>query len=120
MITQKGRVVYDRKKNFFRPSDLARILDSYTEGATGTQFGEFVWSVVTKAIQRQPRIRYFVQDFNTVILDKLVTRMEYVPLEKYFQALGDAALSSVRGSPPPEERELTPAELKRQLRKKGK
>lgn len=54
-MTQKGRVVYDRKKNVMRPRDIARILDSYSEGLTGREFGEFVQGVLAIALDRQPR-----------------------------------------------------------------
>ena len=32
-MTEKGRVVYDRKKDLFKPKDIARVLDAYSETA---------------------------------------------------------------------------------------
>lgn len=56
-MTQKGRVVYDRKKNVFRPSEIARILDSYSAGMSGRDFGEFLWGVLKLAVDRRARPR---------------------------------------------------------------
>ena len=55
MMTQEGRVVYDRKKNVIRPSDIARIMDSYSDGLNGREFGEFVHNILDITLERQPR-----------------------------------------------------------------
>ncbi|MBA7706201.1 hypothetical protein ES703_115050 [subsurface metagenome] len=122
MMTQKGRIVYDRKKDRFSPKDLARVIDSYSKGASGRQFGEFVARVLELVLVRQPRVKTFAPDFWGYFLDKLMMRFELMPLEKYLQALGEGVAQRVAGAariapePPPE---LTPAELKREVQKRG-
>lgn len=55
MTTQKGRVVYDRKKNVLRPRDIARILDSYSDNLNGREFAEVVASILKITLDRTPR-----------------------------------------------------------------
>lgn len=79
MMTQSGRVVYDRKKNPFKPRDVARIIDSYSVGYSAAQFAEFCLSLLELTIDRRPRLddykitfwRYFLNSFNRAALEEI-------------------------------------------------
>ena len=79
MMTQLGRVVYDRKKNIMRPRDIARILSSYSDGITGSEFGKFVLNILELTIKKESRTRefeinfwrYFLNAFNRAALEEI-------------------------------------------------
>lgn len=89
MITQKGRVIYDRKKNYFKPKEISRILDSYSQGATGHDFGEFVWEVLDIMMKRQPRPKGFKIDFWEAVLSHELKVGEYDPEGLIMQLLNE-------------------------------
>lgn len=90
MMTQLGRVVYDRKKNVMRPRDLARIIDSYSRNLTGSQFGEFCLNILELTMNRRERTdeyrinfwRYLLNAFSRGALEELFTpRLPGTPLQ---------------------------------------
>ncbi len=118
MITEKGRVVYDRKRNYFSPKDLARILDSYSVPGTGKKFGEFVWDLVDITLKRQQRSKLFVDDFWMSFWDHMVTKLTFDPegdIEKLLMRLltpDPSVLAEQKQLLPKTE---TPTEMKRRI-----
>lgn len=69
MMTQKGRVVYDRKKNVFLPRQIARILESYSTNLTGPAFGEFILNILELTMKRKPKPREWQWGFWRFLLN---------------------------------------------------
>lgn len=118
MITHRGRVVYERKKNFFKPKDIARILDTYSERTTGNLFGEFLWNVVQLTLDRRRRESKFIQDFWGTFWDHLVAVAEYWParpIEGVFEELVEEVGGLLAGPPDIIDVPETGAEKKRRL-----
>ena len=121
-MTQKGRVVYDRKKDLFKPKDIARILSSYTQGATGAQFAKFCRSVLELSLKRAPESPDFISQFWSYFINFLVPQLKFYD---WRDLLGEARAMLTGGvgvgtqvrAPPPEP--LTPAEKKRKKQRGG-
>lgn len=121
MMTQKGRVVYDRKKDLFLPKDIARILAGYAETATGAQFGKFCRGVLELSLKRKPQSAHFQSEFWSYWINFLIPQMRLfdwrdVAEETRARITGGVGVGTKTASPPGSE--LSPGELK-QLKQKG-
>ena len=122
MMTQKGRVVYDRKKDRMLPRDIARILDSYSPGATGAQFAKFCRGVLELSLNRGPKGRQFQGEFWSYFINFLVPQMRMFD----WRDVAEEVRAGIRGGVGPGTKietvpgpELTPAEEKRAKQKEG-
>ncbi len=118
MITQRGRVVYDRKRNYFKPKDLARILNTYSYRTTGLLFGEFVWNVVQLTLGKEQRTGKFIYDFWGSFWNHLVKKGVYDPesqIEELFGELVETVTKDLEKGAPEVEIPETSAERKRRL-----
>lgn len=79
MMTQAGRVVYDRKKNVMRPRDLARILSTYAKNISGSEYSEFILKLLKLIMHRLMPARewelafwrYLLNSFNRMALEEI-------------------------------------------------
>ena len=110
MNTQKGRVVYDRAKNTMTEKDLIRILDSFTPGSTGDQFGKFVYEALEKMTVLTPKMADWIGAFWSYFINQLVSRLEFLKWEDLVKA---AVTGQTPGgtplvvTPPPSEPKLS-------------
>lgn len=90
MKTELGRVVYDRAKNVMKPADIVRIIDSYSPGTSGREFGKFLLEIVKKVLARNNKPEIFRQDAEVYIIETLIEAHTWdLPIRNLMEILSE-------------------------------
>lgn len=106
-----------------KKKDIERILDVYSDRATGKEFGDFCWRVLEGTLKRKARPEDFAPDFWGVFIDKLFAVMKFAPGVDVHEWVTRVVEGKPETLETPvekiEERQLTPAEEKRKKQMEG-